>query len=271
MKRSFSIAFFIMVIASLVCTLTAFSAGVPNTLNYQGTLTNNTGEPVTGSKTIVFKLYNVVSGGTALWTETKTVTVTNGNFSVVLGSTTPLTADKFTGDTWIGIKVGTDAEMAPRQKLTSVAYALKSLEVVNMPDPIPSGLIAMWSGSAANIPGGWALCNGANGTPNLTNRFIIGAGNTYAVNATGGSKIYNLSHTHTGPNHTHTYSGTTGTPSDENDREDSHADNNTPGRYHTHTYSGTTAAAGTENTGIGGSATQDIMPPYYALCFIMKL
>jgi hypothetical protein len=51
----------------------------------------------------------------------------------------------------------------------------------------PSGGIAMWSGSIASIPTGWRLCDGTNGTPDLRNRFIIGAGSTYAPGATGGS------------------------------------------------------------------------------------
>lgn len=51
----------------------------------------------------------------------------------------------------------------------------------------PVGGIIMWSGSIAAIPSGWSLCNGANGTPDLRDRFVIGAGTTYAVNATGGS------------------------------------------------------------------------------------
>lgn len=52
---------------------------------------------------------------------------------------------------------------------------------------VPSGLIAMWSGLVANIPSGWTLCNGLNGTPDLRDRFIVGAGNSYAVGAQGGS------------------------------------------------------------------------------------
>lgn len=52
---------------------------------------------------------------------------------------------------------------------------------------IPVGLIAMWSGSIASIPSGWALCDGSSGRPDLRNRFIVGAGSTYAVGATGGA------------------------------------------------------------------------------------
>jgi len=52
---------------------------------------------------------------------------------------------------------------------------------------IPTGGIIMWSGSIASIPSGWALCDGSGGTPDLTDRFIVGAGDNYAVDATGNS------------------------------------------------------------------------------------
>ena len=57
-----------------------------------------------------------------------------------------------------------------------------------IPSAFPSGGIIMWSGSQASIPSGWVLCNGSNGTPDLRDRFVIGAGNNYSVGATGGSK-----------------------------------------------------------------------------------
>lgn len=63
---------------------------------------------------------------------------------------------------------------------------------------LPKGVILMWSGSVVSIPTGWALCNGLNGTPDLRNRFILGAGSSYAVAATGGSTdAIVVSHTHT--------------------------------------------------------------------------
>ena len=52
---------------------------------------------------------------------------------------------------------------------------------------VPSGFIGMWSGSASTIPTGWALCDGTNGTPNLTDRFVLGAGKAYQPGATGGT------------------------------------------------------------------------------------
>jgi microcystin-dependent protein len=88
-----------------------------------------------------------------------------------------------------------------------------------------TGVIVMWSGSIATIPTGWVLCNGSNSTPDLRNRFIVGAGSTYSVDATGGSATSTLTsnelpaHTHSlsasgttsgqSAGHTHTFSGTT--------------------------------------------------------------
>ena len=77
---------------------------------------------------------------------------------------------------------------------------------------IPSGVILLWSGSIASIPSGWLLCNGSNGTPDLRDRFVVGAGSTYAVGATGGATTVTLSTTNL-PSHTHSISasGTTST------------------------------------------------------------
>jgi len=52
------------------------------------------------------------------------------------------------------------------------------------------GIIVLWFGAIVDIPSGFALCNGANGTPDLRDRFVVGAGSTYAVDATGGSTAH---------------------------------------------------------------------------------
>jgi hypothetical protein len=119
------------------------SPGVSPVLNYQGRLTDPTsGEPVAdGSYTMVLRLYDVASGGTSLWAETKDVEVQGGIFSTALGDTKALDQSMFDGQTlWLGIKVGTDGEATPRQRLVPVAYALSLA---------PGALISTTSGSPA--------------------------------------------------------------------------------------------------------------------------
>ena len=135
-----------------------------------------------------------------------------------------------------------------------------------------TGMIMMWSGSIASIPTGWALCDGTNGTPNLTDRFVIGAGSTYAVATTGGSKdAIVVSHTHTAtstvtdPGHTHTGgvvlpgSGVGG---------DGGGWRSGPANVGTNT---TGISVSTSVDSAGSSGTNANLPPYYALAFIMKL
>ena len=84
---------------------------------------------------------------------------------------------------------------------------------------VPSGAIIIWKGSVETIPVGWVLCNGANGTPDLRSRFVIGAGGSYAVTNFGGATAQSItltignlpSHTHTitSTSTDHTHSGTT--------------------------------------------------------------
>ena len=297
--------FICFVLSMLVSISTAVFAGdPPNKLNYQGILTNSTGQPVTGSVTVTFRLYNALTGGTAIWSEPQSVALANdGRFSVVLGSTTPLYPGLFTGVTYIGVKVGNDAEM-PRQQLTSVAYALnantattaitaqKSLDTVQ----IPKGVIVMWNGTLATIPAGWALCDGelheGIRTPNLKDKFVVGVGSDFTVGATGGTKTIDISHSHSiaadspGTNyvgdHQHSYSGTTSINSNTDKRSKSDDLQDTGGSVHNHTYSGVTSVSGghthTVNahshygaTGVAGTTTLDKLPPYYALAYIMKL
>lgn len=96
-------------------------------LQYQGRLTDpGTGEPVVdGTYSMSFRLYGVDSDGTALWIETKDVSVQGGVFNALLGDTTALDQSMFNGQAlWLGIKVGTDPEATPRQQILPVAYAL---------------------------------------------------------------------------------------------------------------------------------------------------
>lgn len=121
---------------------------------------------------------------------------------------------------------------------------------------VPPGVITMWSGSIVSIPAGWFLCDGTNGTPDLRNRFIVGAGSTYAVAATGGSADATLvSHSHT-VSATGT-SGAAGTHSHTvNDPGHAHSIND-PSHAHSTTIANDQRGAGigTLYTGIAGTST----------------
>jgi hypothetical protein len=110
---------------------TSLSAAVPKLITYQGLLKNSAGSFLTGTYAMTFRVYGASTGGSALWSETQSsVSATSGRFSVQLGSVTAINLD-FSQDYWLSVQVGSDAEMTPRQKLTSVGYALMAEQVVN--------------------------------------------------------------------------------------------------------------------------------------------
>jgi len=135
-----------------------------------------------------------------------------------------------------------------------------------------AGMIMLWSGSSASIPSGWLLCDGSSSTPDLRNRFVVGATSTYAVGATGGSAdAIVVSHTHTatvtdaGHNHTVTVNN------------QGSQNGSVSGGGSMPTTAGGTPTTSTATTGItvansttGSSGTNANLPPYYALCYIMK-
>jgi microcystin-dependent protein len=142
----------------------------------------------------------------------------------------------------------------------------------------PTGGIILWSGSVASIPSGWALCNGSNGTPDLRNRFVVGAGSTYAVAATGGSAdAIVVSHTHTAtstvtdPGHTHGTNGTGNFNTTAGTKIYQLGDGSDYGLQSTTGSQTTGVTVATTLTTTGSSGTNANLPPYYALAYIMKL
>ena len=121
---------------------------------------------------------------------------------------------------------------------------------------VPSGMIAMWHGTIANIPAGWVICDGTNGTPNLLQRFVQGVATAATEpGATGGAATVALSVAQM-PSHTHAITdrkwGTSG-----------------GGAYNASVQSGTTVS--NKNTGSAGSGSaHQNEPPYYDVAFIMK-
>lgn len=162
---------------------------------------------------------------------------------------------------------------------------------------IPDGGIIMWSGAIADIPTGWALCDGLNGTPNLVSSFIIGAGGNYAPGDLGGSAdAVVVSHNHNGitstaGSHQHRYVDAyyaeirSGAPQQNVAGSDEGADTDNEFFYRTAsdgyshfepaendnplTYSGGEHNHNIDTDGVSGVDAN--LPPYYALAYIMKL
>jgi len=123
-------------------------------------------------------------------------------------------------------------------------------------ESIPSGVITMWGGSIANIPDGWTLCDGTDGTPDLQDRFIVGAGASYNVNDTGGTNSVQLTLNQI-PSHSHSYQ--------------TKVEPNT-GIYDGTGLDGDDGSTNTRQTSTeGGDQAHENRPPYYALAYIQKL
>jgi hypothetical protein len=147
----------------------------------------------------------------------------------------------------------------------------------------PAGVIAIWSGSQASIPSGWHICDGTSGTPDLRNKFIVGAGSNYAKGESGGTSTVTTSATITVAGHALTaaeiplhshggfvdyypssiYSGiqneTTATPANSVSNVARYTENTGSGSSHNHTAS------------FAGTSSQDKRPPYMGRCWIMRL
>jgi hypothetical protein len=192
---------------------------------------------------------------------------------------------------------------------TNLVVLASDLDAV-LPNPLYGGTILLWSGPAKSIPAGWVLCDGANGTPDLRNRFIRGASGAGVVGEAGGSAV----HTHLAAGHEHpvpalghvhsidTMDDISTDPAGDHTHEVGTAIGNSihvdqlgfggvtvAAEGHTHTLrtsrpawhrhvlnipgTGTVGTTSTNTISIDDSLVQSAgnLPPYYALCYIMKL
>ena len=134
------------------------------------------------------------------------------------------------------------------------------------------GSIMIWSGATNQIPAGWQLCDGTNGSPDLRDKFVIGAGNNYNVDDTGGSttETVNISGSDTvniSASDNVTISGTTGTVQQTGGSAYTSMYSQA---NHTHSFSGsaTVNITASDTVNISGSDTVNTLPPYYSLCYI---
>jgi len=206
-------------------------------------------------------LNSFTSGGAVYATSTSALTT--GTLPVASGGT-GVTTSTGTGSTVLSASpTFTGIPLAPTAAVTTDNTQIATTAFVR--DIIPAGIISMWSGSIATIPTGWVLCDGTNSTPDLRDRFIVGAGSTYAVNATGGSaNAIVVAHTHsiTDPGHIHSFINGAQTVFGGAGSGGVYADSRT-----VNTDSATT---GVTINSTGSSGTNANLPPYFALAYIMK-
>jgi hypothetical protein len=239
-----------------------------------------------------------VPAGKTMWVfnnATNVVDVTNHMTSLTLGSALPVASGGTGATTLTANNVllgnGTSAvqAVAPGSSGNLLTSNGTTWASAAPPTSFVTGMIMMWSGTIATIPSGWVLCNGSNSTPDLRDRFIIGASQddagaaktnvTGSLTQSGGSKdAIVVSHTHTvsvtGTTNSagvHSHTGSSGDSGgffgpNVQGREAggfTYTTNTAGAHDHTVSASGTTASA-------GSSGTNANLPPYYALAFIMK-
>jgi hypothetical protein len=212
----------------------------------------------------------------------------DANFSTTItnsiGTKMPLAGGEFTGDVTCE-NITPDGDSSRNLGTNSVRFANVYADNfvggggnLTGVSSFVSGMILLWSGAINNIPSGWVLCDGNSSTPNLQDRFVVGAGNSYSVGDTGGASSVTLStsqipaHSHTmtvtDPGHYHTTNDYVARAYYQEPRNIGSATDgncNYTGDTNTKT-TGISVSAG--NTGGGGS--HENRPPYYALAYIMK-
>ena len=160
----------------------------------------------------------------------------------------PISGGTMTGPLTLSGDPAEDLQAAPKQYVDNAAAAA-----------LPSGCILLWSGAKDAIPDGFVLCDGQNNTPDLRSKFVLGAGSTYAVGATGGEATHTLT-VNEMPSHTHDIygGGFSGDPTHNSVRAGYIGEDNS-------------VAESGVITNTGGGQPHNNMPPYYALCYIMKV
>jgi len=228
---------------------------------------NNNGLPNAGGL-----IYTYQAGSSTLLTTYTTVNGTIANTNPIVLDAYGRTPSEIWMQTGYSYKFVIQTSAAVTLQTLDNLYPILQTAPTSTPS-LPTGAIILWSGSLGSIPTGYVICDGTNSTPDLRDRFVIGAGSTYAVAATGGSAdAIVVTHTHTAtstvtdPGHSHV--GTVGSG------PGGCAGGGNPVPTGTITTSTATATTGitvaTTNANAGTSGTGANLPPYYALAYIMK-
>jgi microcystin-dependent protein len=304
---------FLFISGTIFCSV--LFAQAPQGISHQAVIRNSLNEVVTN--TTVGIRVSILQGsptGTVVYKETQApVSNANGLITYIIGQGVVETGvfdtiDWSNGPYFLKTEAdpdgGTNYTITGTTQLLSVPFALhaKTAENLTNTEMIPSGAIIMWSGNPASIPAGWQLCDGTNGTPDLRDRFVVGAGSSYSVGNSGGASTVTLSvsempsHNHGDTGNTndgHTHSGWTDMSYQSHNHQMSvegpgwayfgggfgtngvvNRGGWTDGANTNHQHSFQTGSPSTGHAhsipSQGGGLAHENRPPYFALCFIMK-
>lgn len=275
----------IVLILGLALMIGTVMADIPLMIDHHGHLTEKKQKTFTGDGYFHFGFIDV--SGNWLWTNDGThvgesadvgipdnqviLPVVEGHYKVRLGDTSlpnmvSIPSPVFDDDEVILRVIFSDGKpngdiQIFNEPVSSEAYAYHALyaefattaEKLVKP-PVPSGAIMMWYGNIAEIPEGWALCNGLNGTPDLRDKFTVGAGREYNIGDTGGEKTHILTIAEM-PSHNHSSLQIANKVGDADPSD----------------YDKFKCQPGDSSNMEGGDQPHENRPPYYALAFIMKL
>lgn len=282
-----------ILVISIISFTVVYSADANLKVNYQGFL-RLSGAPVSGTKGFIFRIKN--GSGVTQWESACTnIVVSSGIFRTVLGENNGVgnwdtinwkgidaflevarIGDMDTCNNYTAITSSERVMAIPYSILASTTSALMSVSEklkvdsstvsVNGADRyfVPKSVIAMWSGLLANIPEGWALCDGTNGTPNLQSKFVYGVATGVNPGAAGGA----ANHTHTVSAHTHDADIAPFASGAVNNGRDCRAGSTAPLGNHSHTVDPPNTTSSSESPATSSTGN---LPPYYKLAYIMKL
>ena len=258
---------FICFVLFIACSQYLLAEIVSDKIRYNGRYRQYRQDVDKDKTTIKFTIYDEKGNYMGGSQEITDVKVSSGIFSVIFKP--ELTEKQWKKDLYLEVTIDKHV-LSPKEELTCVPKSIYAHYAYN---GVPAGAILIWSGSASDIPDGFVLCDGTNDTPDLRDRFILGAGKSYSVNSTGGEKEHTLTVDEM-PSHNHglqdcyfiensgagqqfvsgyidlgsRYFGSSASDSDNNRLY-----------YYSHN---------TENFGAGKEHNN--MPPYYSLCYIMR-
>ena len=244
-------------LSNSISTITGLDAGFISNIN---TLLSNAATQATSLTTLTANAAAQATDITNLWsnaaTQSSAITTLQGQVGQTYGNANVAA--------YLAVGLNTANTSSNTNTLATTAFVQNIL---------PTGGIIMWSGASTAIPYGWHLCDGTNSTPDLRGQFIIGAGGTYAVGATGGSaNAIVVSHTHgvTDSGHNHIVNSFTGIATQAGGGYGTFGA--PPGPQATNlTPTTNVAVTGVTINSTGSNGTGANLPPYYALCYIMKV